>query len=309
MSDFHYTIRNYQPSDFNKFVQLNVEAEKLEPAGSPVSEQLIAEHLGRPNYSPGQDLFLIEIDGSTVGYLDMAPELTIGRVILYCWIHPEHHRKGLATKLLGYALKRARELAVKVVRVKITKDNTAAKKLLSKLGFKYVHRFLELRLDLSSFCALDTTLLALECRHLMPGEEEKLTGLQNRCFAGTWGFNPNTVEEITYRLNQSGCSPQSVVLTCQQDNVIGYCWTELAGQEEEDDRRTGRISMMGTDPDYRGKGVGKRVIMAGLKYLKDRNARVAELTVDSENRPARALYRSLGFKVKTTSLWYEKMID
>ena len=82
MSNPPYTIRNYQPKDSDKYVLLNLEAEKLEPTGHCISPQVIAERLGRPNYSPEQDLFIVEIDGGIVGCIDVASELTTGRVIL-----------------------------------------------------------------------------------------------------------------------------------------------------------------------------------------------------------------------------------
>ena len=67
--------------------------------------------------------------------------------------------------------------------------------------------------------------------------------------------------------------------------------------------------MLGVDPDYRGKEIGKRVLLAGLARLKSKSLPVAELTVDSENKAACALYKSIGFKVRTSSLWYEKVIN
>ena len=66
--------------------------------------------------------------------------------------------------------------------------------------------------------------------------------------------------------------------------------------------------MLGVEPDYQGMGVGKRVLLAGLARLKSKGLRVAELTVDSENKAACALYRSIGFEGQTSSLWYEKVI-
>ena len=66
--------------------------------------------------------------------------------------------------------------------------------------------------------------------------------------------------------------------------------------------------MIGTDPGYRGRRVGKRVLLAGLAQLEKKGARVTELTVDSENEVANKLYRSVGFKVQYNSLWYEKVL-
>jgi ribosomal protein S18 acetylase RimI-like enzyme len=66
--------------------------------------------------------------------------------------------------------------------------------------------------------------------------------------------------------------------------------------------------MLGVDPDHRGRGIGKEVILAGLSYLKGKGLGIVELTADSENEAARALYRSAGFQVRRRSLWYEKVI-
>ena len=114
MSDSFYTFRNYQPVDFDKYVRLNIEVEKLEPSGRCVSPQVLGENLGRPNYSPEQDLLIVETAGELVGYVNVTPELNARRVMLDCLVHPEHRRRGLAKKLLGSATHRAKELRAKV---------------------------------------------------------------------------------------------------------------------------------------------------------------------------------------------------
>ena len=309
MSNSPYTIRNYQPKDFDKYVLLNIEAEKLEPTGRCISPQVVAERLGRPNYSPEQDLFIVEIDGDIVGYIDVTPELNIGRVILDYWIRPEHRRRGLATRLLNYSTHRAKELGAKVAHVNIAEDNAVARRVLVRLDFSLIRRFLELRLDIADVHWLDTNQVALEYRYLQRGEEDKLAQLQNRAFAGTWGYNPNTVEEIIYRTNLSTCSPEDIVLIYEGDKVISYCWTGIACERGATSERKGRIFMLGVDPDYRGKGTGKKVLLAGLARLKSNGLQVAELTVDSENKAACALYKSIGFEVRTSSSWYEKVIN
>jgi len=51
------------------------------------------------------------------------------------------------------------------------------------------------------------------------------------------------------------------------------------------------------------------LLLAGLARLKSKGLQVAELTVDSENKAACALYKSVGFKVQTSNFWYEKVIN
>ena len=309
MNNSLYIIRNYRPADFDNYVQLNIEAEKLEPAGRCTSPEILSERLRQPNYLPEKDMFIAEIDGKIVGFMNITPELNTGRVILDCLVHPEHRGKGLARKLLDYAMQRAKELKVKAARVNTREDNSVAKSVLPRLGFRVVRRFLEFRLQLAETRLPDATHNAYSSHHLQPGEEDKLTQIQNRCFAGTWGYNPNTTEEIAYRLNLSHCAPEDVILIYDGDKPIGYCWTLLKHETEAvDDKQKGCIHMLGIDPDSRGRGIGRVALLAGLSHLKNRGVQVVELTVDSENRAALALYQSSGFKVWTSSLWYEKAI-
>lgn len=308
MSNSLYTIRNYQLADFNKYVLLIAEAEKLEPTGRCASPRVIAEQLERPNYSPDEDLFILWSE-NIAGYMDVKPELTIGRVVLDCWVAPEHRRRGLATKFLSYATARAKLLGVKVANVNIREDNVVAMRVLHRLGFSLIRRFFELGLDIANTGEIDIAQAVPGYRYLQPGEEDKLTQLQNRAFAGTWGYNPNTVEEITFRVNSSTCSQKDIVLIYEGDKAIGYCWTGMSCEKGIPSIRKGRILMLGVAPDYRGKGIGKKLVLAGLARLKSKGLQVAELTVDSENKAACALYRSIGFEVQANTFWYEKVIN
>jgi len=303
-----YTIRNYRPADFDKYLRLIIEAQKLEPEGVFDSPEVLSENLYRPNYSPERDLFIVETTDGIVGYVDIVPERLIGRVVLDCYVRPDHRRRGLARKLLGYATHRARELGVELAHVNIAQGNVAAVSVLSRLGFNFVRRFLQLKLEMARIDGLDVDQAALPYRHFQRGEEDKLTRIQNCSFAGTWGFNPNSVEEISYYANLSRCSPEDVMLACDGDKVIGYCWTRTIYKAGVNEGK-GQIFMLGVDPDYRGRGVGKAMLLAGLLYLKEEGFQVAELTVDSENQAACTLYRSVGFEVLDSTLWYEKKID
>lgn len=310
MSHSRYIIKNYHHSDFEDYVKLIIASEKRHPSGCRLSPQSIGENLKRPNYSPEQDLFVAEIDGKIVGFIDIIPEINSRRVILDCLVHPEHRRIGLAEKLLGCATHRAKELKAIVARVNIRQDNIVAKNILTKLGFKIVRQFLELRLSLTEVRLPDDTHHNYTSCHLQYGEAEKLTRIQNRCFANVWGYNPNTTEEIACRIKMSHRSSEDVVLIYDTDKLVGYCWAEINCKEETDNGdRKGRIYMLGVDPDCRGKGIGRIALLTGLTYLKSKGIRVVELTVDSENEAALALYSSVGFKKWSSSLWYEKKVD
>jgi mycothiol synthase len=196
------------------------------------------------------------------------------------------------------------------IHVNISQDSLMAKQLLTKMGFAFVRRFLELRLDLSKTPLPEISQICPRCRPLQPGEEERLTQLQNRSFTGSWGYNANTVEGIIYRIHLPSCSAGDIILAFDSDKPIGYCWTRITfWKNKTPGECAGRIYMLGVDPDYQGRGLGRQLLLVGLSYLKRKGLRVVELTVDSENKVACALYKSVGFNLWTSSLWYEKRLD
>ena len=309
MTDGSYTIRNYFPDDFDKYLQLHVESEQLDPSGCFISARTLTDNLGRPNFAPQKDLFVAESDAKLVGYLSVTLEPGIQRALLEGMVHPRHRRKGIATKLLSSSMQHVKTSGVKVAQISVLENNSAAKNLLTKLEFQYIRNFFEMRLDLSSTLLPAVKPNAITSRRLKQEEVSLLTKIQNRCFANSWGFNPNTTEEIAYRLNMQGRSPEDVILTFLEDALVGYCWT-LKNAEENAKREhsKGLVHMLGVDPDYRNQEIGKAILLSGLEDLKDRGVDIVELTVDCENPAACALYESVGFEVYARTEWYEKAV-
>jgi mycothiol synthase len=310
MSKLTYTIRNYLPKDFDLLVRLDVQVHKQGEAWGLLSPLDLIESVGQPNHSTSGNLFIAERKGEIVGYAELRPELIIARVVLRWLINPKHFKRDLIEKLADRAISRAGELGIRTVHVNILHGCQGVEHLLIKMGFAFVRRFLELRLDFSKTDLPDMSRIAFRCRPMQLGEEATLTHLQNRTFAGSWGYNPNTVEEITTRISLPNCSPEDILLVFDSDKPVGYCWARINfWQSKAQGERTGRIYMMGVDPDYRGRGLGRQLLSAGLSYLQGKGLRRVDLTVDSENKAALTLYGAAGFEAWTSSLWYEKRLD
>ncbi len=309
MTGGSYNIRNYVTDDFEKYLRLHVECEQLEPAGRFISAQSISDLLGRPNFAPQMDLFVAECDEELVGDLSITLEPGIQRALLDGRVHPQHRRKGIATELIFCGLQHIRKSAIKSAQVNVSETNSAARSLLSHLNFRFIRYFSEMWLDMKSAQLPESTREPSASRTLKPGEEDLLTQIQNRCFADTWGFNPNTTEEIAYRLSMHGRSPEDVILTYLDDKPVGYCWIIINPEENtKREKRKGLIHMLGVDPDYRQQEIGKAILLNGLKDLRAKAIDIVELTVDSENPAACSLYESVGFEVVAQTEWYEKTV-
>jgi mycothiol synthase len=302
-------IRNYSSDDFDKYLQLRVESEQLDPWGRFISARNLSDNLGRPNFAPQKDLFVAESNAKLVGYLSVSLEPGIQRALLEGLVHPRHRRKGIATKLFSSSRQRVKAAGVKAAQISVLENNTAAKNLLTKLEFQFIRNFYEMKLDIHNARLPAVKRNSISSRRLKQTEENLLTKIQNRCFADTWGFNPNTTEEISYRLNMHGRSPDDVILTFLEDRLAGYCWTLINAEENpKRAKKKGLIHMLGVDPDYRNQEIGKAILLNGLEDLKGKGVDIVELTVDSQNPAACSLYESVGFKVYAKTEWYEKAV-
>lgn len=304
-----YSIRNYSSEDFESFVTFCVETELLGMKEDRTISSLIKKKFQKPYYSPDQDLFLALWKEQIVGFLDMIPELRIGRIILDGFILSPHRCQGLATQLFYNALERARRAGSKVLHVCVPEEDHVCISFLKKLSFSPVCRFDDLELALSKIDVKKFFFPGIRVRNLKPGEEDLLADIQNQCFTGSWGFCPNTVEEIKFYLEWTGSQMEDVIAAESRESkdIIGYCWTHRVRRGASAKKR-GRIHMFGVHPEYRGKGLGKRLLSQGLKYLKTKGVEVAELTIDTQNRPAHTIYQSLGFEPIASKLWLEKKI-
>ena len=301
-----FTIRNYRPRDFERYVRLHIETEQLDRAGRYISTRRLAEELAQPNAAPEENVFVAETNGRLVGYAGLNLEPDTGRALLAGLVHPRHRRKGAASKLFASARQRAAEAGSTALQISIPHTNLAAKKTLQRLGLRYIREFFELQLDPGNFKLVAAAPGQYISRSLLPGEADRLTALQNRCFAGSWGFNPNSVAEIVYWLNMSGCAPDDVIMVYHQDTPVGYCWTRLdPAKDPAGTNDKGLIHMLGVDPDFRKKGIGSIALAAGISYLKDQGVKTVMLTVDGQNPAALALYESAGFSRYSKTEWYE----
>ena len=302
-------IRNYRSGDFEDYLKLHVEINDHDQAGSFISKQYLAEALGHPSFHPDKNLFVAESGGSIIGYASVFLEPGIQRAILECMIHPLHRRNGIATELLREVSRHAGEAGSMRLQACIAQDNIPAKKLASRLGFKFIRYFQELKLDLDAAQLPDLEPSEYIIRSLRPDEVEILTQLQNRAFADSWGFNPNTADEIAYRINLSSCSPKNILIAYLKNRPIGYCWTRIMIEENtKADRLQGEIHMLGVDPEFRKKGIGRSVLLAGLAELDSRGVTIVGLTADGTDAAALGLYKSVGFQVCSRIEWFEKIL-
>ncbi|MFC1892649.1 GNAT family N-acetyltransferase [Chloroflexota bacterium] len=296
-------IRNILPDDIIAYVKILGEIDNVDRLGAVASVEYVAECLGQPGCYPGEDLFFAELDGVLVGYASMVRELEIGRVIVSGAVHPAYRGRGVGSQLLEAALSQGYKLEADAVHIPVDYRLLAGEHFVRKKGFRIVCR--QWQMNITGYRSGEVNVPdGFDMGHFVAGDEESLCNLQNLAFAGSWGFRPNSVEEVRYLVSTSCCHPEGILFLNEGKNKVGYCWT----MDHPTEKGRGCIHMMGVHPMYRERGLGRLVLVAALEYFKQRGIKEIELVVDSKNRQASHLYRSLGFKRKGRTLWYQRRL-
>lgn len=297
-------IRLFTWDDLPACAHLRREAAEADGARRIPSQRDAEEYLRQPHLQPEQDCFIAEVNGRPAGYALAAPELNIGRAIIEGLVAPQWRRRGIGQALLERTLRHAAGLGAKVAHVSASPQNGAAIALLGKAGFAEVRRQWLMRLDPADRMG-ERRGAGTRVRHLRPDEAALMTDLQNRAFAGSWGFAPNVPQEVAYRLRMGGGRPEDVLILELDGLPLAYCWTQV---QMLDGRHTGIIWMIGAVPEARGKGLGREMLLASLDYLLGKGAKAIELTVYQDNTPAIELYKANGFKPVGEIVFYEKAL-
>ncbi|SHS15493.1 ribosomal-protein-alanine N-acetyltransferase [Mycobacteroides abscessus subsp. abscessus] len=103
-----------------------------------------------------------------------------------------------------------------------------------------------------------------------------------------------TTEKFMARMASEGLSDEISVVAYWNDKPVGLI---VNGIREFQGELIGWNGGTAVDKDYRGKGIGRRMLEATLDILEEKNVKVSTLEAISENMGAIALYQSLGYDI------------
>ncbi len=132
-----------------------------------------------------------------------------------------------------------------------------------------------------------------------PGvDEEAWLAVNNRAFE--WHPEQGGWDEATLKAREAEpwFDPQGFLLHDEdvdgEARLAGFCWTRV---HDTDHPPLGEIYVVAVDPDFQGRGLGRRLVLAGLDHLARAGLEIGMLYVDAANRAAVKLYIDLGFDI------------
>ncbi|MDA1256616.1 MAG: GNAT family N-acetyltransferase [Chloroflexi bacterium] len=306
-------IRNFTWDDFNAVFDARAAVTGIPASDADEARSHFRARLELPGADPTDNVFIAVRSGGVVGCAIVAVETAIDRAVGEFGVTESARGRGVGRSLLERLEQRSTEAGVAVHQVNVHHSDTRLRSIMEAAGYSRIRTFNELKYrPAPAYLEADYRPLpaGVTLRPFRTGHDERaLADVQNIAFEGSFGFAPNTPEQIAGYVATRGAPGD--ILIAEDDasgEVIGYVWTSVSTGSAESPESTGMIEMTGVRPDQRGRGVGSAVIAAGLRHLRERGVGVVDLEVDDENVSARRIYRDLGFKKVGEQFWFEKRL-
>lgn len=262
-------------------------------------ESAVYRWLKQSNLIPEQECVFAEIGDEPIGFGYLIVEQSLSRGVLIA----DSANPAVLAALIVDSTNRAQELGLSLIQMDVPESDFQRRELCETAGMSLVRTHLHLLRPGNEPTGRQLP-LGTTTRLATRADVSTITDIQNKAFIGSWGYAPNSAEEVSYRIFElPATAPDPVIIVSVDGEDLGYCWVH---QEHPD--APGIVGMVGVLPSQQGKGLGKLATAAGIDHLLNAGAAAVAITVDSENGPAIQVYETVGFRPNWRSMWYERAL-
>lgn len=329
-AEVEWTIRLYREGDIPAIVALENHVFKADgvPVVASEREQLI--EFERPGFDPAKRVLLVEgpgLDGMPAGMLlgyAALPAIddTVKNERTYMpsiSVHPAARELGLvralAERLLVIARQEEAEVAREqpwgvVVKTGFPEQQRYLRTVWEDAGLTLARQFWTMACPLDE---LDEPALiegVTVRNYSFPGDNAGAIEAFNQSFCDHYDFHPQTEERWNYRL-KNPFTRLDLSWVAEVDGepgkFAGFCMCSILTEENEALQKCeGWIDLLGTVRGWRGRGLGRSLLLQSLHSLRSAGMDTGVLGVDSTSPTgANRLYESVGFRVREIWLQFE----
>jgi mycothiol synthase len=320
MSELNVELRPFTWDDLTTVVDLTNRGEAVDQVERGTSEEETRTWWGSPPGDPEQDAFVAVADGQAVGY---------GRVLLregegfsrfeaYGTVAPEWRGRGVGTQILAECERRAMaridEAPTATVYFQAHADRSQldAAELYARFGLAPVRYFFRMMYDAPAMPSRPQYPSGYGVRNFVRDQdEETMWRVTNAASQDHWGYTEDLLEEWLHWFGGDYFDPGLAYLGLDPDGEVGgVCMCTIYPERNERlGREQGVVDVLGVLRAHRGKGLGRALLLEGMRALRRRGCTHLMLGVDSENPTgALRLYESVGFREWRTSVAFRKML-
>jgi mycothiol synthase len=276
-------------TEINGVLRLVVDAEAVDRMRALNEAALL--RLRRPH--PTTQHILVSEDGDLVGYaqLESDTEWSGGQLV----VSPEHRRQGIGTLLLQRLVMESSS----PLRVWAMGDTPAARALATAAGMARQRELLIMERRLDDELPEPVVPAGVQIRTFVPAQDEQEWLRVN---AAAFAHHPEQAlidrDDLADRMAEPWFDAEGFFVATINDTMIGFHWTK----QHQD--QLGEVYVLGVAPSAAGRGLGKALLLTGLRSLQQRGSTRVELYVEADHRAAIELYLSYGFVAVSRDVMY-----
>lgn len=257
----------------------------------PLSDQAMRRLTGRSESMH----FTYDVEGRIVGYAGVEPAHGGHPAMAEAVVDPEYRGRGVGAAVVGSALHWGGPDA----RVWAHGDLPAARAVAARLRLYPARELLQLRRRLDEPALPDVVVPDGVTVRTYAGPADDRDVL--RVNADAFGWHPEqgswTQRDLHDRVTESWFDPAGLFIAADTDTgqTLGFHWTKVHAATTAEPA-IGEVYVVAVAAAAQGRGLGRVLTIAGLRYLRDRGLDAVLLYTEADNTAALHTYERLAFE-------------